>query len=87
MRKINLDEITEFVDNKIDKKKKKIVIGFYELKVKRNLSDADVLNALYLISTRLMNLGYKVYKTKEKYMYQEKEYEVQSNELLVAIKE
>lgn len=84
---MNLDEITEFVDNKIDKDSSKIVIGFYELKVKRNLSDADVLNALYLISTRLMNLGYKVYKTKEKYMYQEKEYEVQSNELLVAIKE
>ena len=34
-----------------------------------------------------MNLGYKVYKTKEKYIYEEKEYEVQSNELLVAIKE
>lgn len=84
---MNLDEITEFVDNKIDKDSSKIVIGFYELKVKRNLTDADVLNALYLISTRLMNLGYKVYKTKEKYMYQEKEYEVQSNELLVAIKE
>ena len=84
---MNLDEITDFVDNKIDKDSSKIVIGFYELKVKRNLSDADVLNALYLISTRLMNLGYKVYKTKEKYMYQEKEYEVQSNELLVAIKE
>ena len=84
---MNLDEITEFVDNKIDKDSSKIVIGFYELKVKRNLTDADVLNALYLISTRLMNLEYKVYKTKEKYMYQEKEYEVQSNELLVAIKE
>ncbi len=84
---MNLDEITEFVDNKIDKDSSKIVIGFYELKVKRNLSDADVLNALYLISTRLMNLGYKVYKTKEKYIYEEKEYEVQSNELLVAIKE
>ena len=84
---MNLDEITEFVDNKIDKDSSKIVSGFYELRVKRNLTDADVLNALYLISTRLMNLGYKVYKTKEKYMYQEKEYEVQSNELLVAIKE
>lgn len=84
---MNLDEITEFVDNKIDKDSSKIVIGFYELKVKRNLTDADVLNALYLISTRLMNLGYKVYKTKEKYIYEEKEYEVQSNELLVAIKE
>ena len=84
---MNLDEITEFVDNKIDKDSSKIVIGFYELKVKRNLSDADVLNALYLISTRLMNLGYKVYKTNEKYTYKEKEYIVQSNELLIGIKE
>ena len=84
---MNLEEITEFVDNKIDKDSSKIVIGFYELKVKRNLTDADVLNALYLISTRLMNLGYKVYKTNEKYTFKDKEYEVQSNELLVAIKE
>ena len=84
---MNLDEITEFVDNKIDKDSSKIVIGFYEVKVKRNLTDADVLNALYLISTRLMNLGYKVYKTDEKYTYNEKEYVVQSNQLLVGIKE
>ncbi len=84
---MNLEEITEFVDNKIDKDSSKIVIGFYELKVRRNLTDADVLNALYLISTRLMNLGYKVYKTNEKYTFKDKEYEVQSNELLVAIKE
>lgn len=84
---MNLEEITEFVDNKIDKDSSKIVIGFYELKVRRNLTDADVLNALYLISTRLMNLGYKVYKTNEKYTFKDKKYEVQSNELLVAIKE
>ena len=84
---MNLEEITEFVDNKIDKDSSKIVIGFYELKVRRNLTDADVLNALYLISTRLMNLGYKVYKTNEKYTFKDKEYEVQSNELLVAIRE
>ena len=84
---MNLDEITEFIDNKIEQDSTKITIGVFELKVKRNLSDADVLNALYLISTRLMNLGYKVYKTNEKYTYKEKEYIVQSNELLIGIKE
>ena len=84
---MNIDEITEFIDNKIEQDSTKITIGFFELKVKRNLSDADVLNALYLISTRLMNLGYKVYKTNEKYTYKEKEYIVQSNELLIGIKE
>lgn len=84
---MSLDEITEFIDNKIEQDSTKITIGFFELKVKRNLSDADVLNALYLISTRLMNLGYKVYKTNEKYTYKEKEYIVQSNELLIGIKE
>ena len=84
---MSLDEITEFIDNKIEQDSTKITIGVFELKVKRNLSDADVLNALYLISTRLMNLGYKVYKTNEKYTYKEKEYIVQSNELLIGIKE
>ena len=55
--------------------------------LKQNLTDEQVLKTLYLISTRLMNLGYKVYKTDEKYTYNEKEYVVQSNQLLVGIKE
>ena len=84
---MSLDEITEFIDNKIEKDSSKVVIGFYELKVKQNLTDEQVLKTLYLISTRLMNLGYKVYKTDEKYRYNEKEYVVQSNQLLVGIKE
>ena len=84
---MGLDEITEFIDNKIEKDSSKVVIGFYELKVKQNLTDEQVLKTLYLISTRLMNLGYKVYKTDEKYTYNEKEYVVQSNQLLVGIKE
>lgn len=84
---MSLDEITEFIDNKIEKDSSKVVIGFYELKVKQNLTDEQVLKTLYLISTRLMNLGYKVYKTDEKYVYNQKEYVVQSNQLLVGIKE
>ena len=31
---MSLDEITEFIDNKIEKDSSKVVIGFYELKVK-----------------------------------------------------
>ncbi len=84
---MSLDEITDFLDNKIEEDSSKVVIGFYELKVKQNLTDEQVLKTLYLISTRLMNLGYKVYKTDEKYVYNQKEYVVQSNQLLVGIKE
>lgn len=83
---MSLEEITEFIDNKIEKNESKIEIGFYELKIQRNLTDEQVLSALYLISTRLMNLGYKVYRTNERYILNQQEYIVQTNLLLVGIK-
>lgn len=83
---MNLEELTIYIDNKIAQDDKKIVIGFYELKVKKDLSDAEVLSALQLISTRLQNMGYKVYRSGQKYTYNGEECIVETNELLTAIK-
>lgn len=65
---MSLEEITNFIDDKIDKNNNKIVIKYYEMKVKHNLTDSDMQNILELISIRVMNLGYNVYRTDEKYI-------------------
>ncbi len=83
---MTLPQITELIDEKIEKNNQKVVISFYELKVKENLSDNDLRSTMNLISIRLSNLGYRVYTTGEKYNYNGLNYIVERNELIVAIK-
>ena len=52
-----------------------------------NLSEEDTEYLLKIYTTRLQNLGYKVYRTGEKFVYAEANRTVQSNQLMIAIKE
>ena len=82
---------TEFVINYINKKLKEnedyVRYTFYELKVKNNLSEDDIDNFLRINRDYFENKGYNVYFTSAKYIYQNKPMVVQSNELMIAIKE
>lgn len=82
---MTLAEITEFIDKKIEQDANKVIVSYFELKVKNNLTDEKLLSTEHLIATRLSNMGYKVYRTGQKYYYNKKEYIVETNELLVAI--
>lgn len=82
-----LADITEYIDNKIEKNSKKVVFTFYELRVKMDLTEPTAEKFLRLSETRLINLGYKTYKPGETYKYLEEEIQVKENELLIAIKE
>ena len=64
-----------------------IVITFYEIRVKMNLSEEETDYLLKLCRARLQNLGYKVYSTGEKFVYAEANRTVQLNPLMIAIKE
>lgn len=79
--------ITEYLDEKIEKNSNYIVATFYDLKVKHNLSDEELQMFLQLTQTKLVNMGYLVYFTGAKYNYQNKDRIVESNEVLVAIKD
>lgn len=83
---MNLEDISNIIDSKIEENEEKLIFKFYEMKVKLDLSDEELLDVLHLISIRLNNLGYKVYKTDQKYVFKDREYTVQSSELFVAIK-
>jgi len=82
-----LSDITEYLDNKIEKNSKKLVFTFYELRIKMDLTEPTIEKFLRLSETRLINLGYKTYKPGDVYQYEGKMIEVKENELLVAIKE
>ena len=79
----------EFVDNYLNAQRAQnreiIKFSFYEVRMKLNLSEEDSITFLSLISQKLMNTGYLVYKTGEEYTYKGKTFKIQENELLVAI--
>lgn len=83
---MNKQDITMLMDNKIKENREKVVFKFYEMKVERNLTEKELLAILNLISIRLNNLGYKVYRTGQKYNYKNQEFEVETNELMIGIK-
>lgn len=83
---MNLIEITDLIEQKIEQNPNKIVFSFFEMKIKLELSDSVIEASMDLIATRLTNIGYKVYKTGDTYMFQNNKYIVETNELLVATK-
>lgn len=83
---MNKQDITMLIDNKIKENREKVVFKFYEMKVEKNLTDKELLTTLNLISIRLNNLGYKVYRTGQKYNYKNQEFVVETNELMIGIK-
>ena len=63
-----------------------IKIGFYEVRIKSNLSENEAFEFVLVARKILESLNYNVYLTKAKYEYKGKKYTVQDNELMVAIK-
>ena len=84
---MNLEFIDNYIDRKLEENDEYIVFTFYELRVKSDLSKEDTFVFLHLVTQKLLNLGYSIYITKEKYKYKGEEKIVTDNQLLVAIKE
>ena len=84
---MTLEYITEYIDKKIYKNDKFITVTFYELRIKEDLSKEDTFVFLQMSKQRLVNLGYKIYETGQRYVFEGKEKIVRSNVLYVAIKE
>ncbi len=84
---MSMQEITEYLDKKIEKNENLLEVTFYEVRIKLNLNEEQTQEFLKLCKTRLENLGYQVYFTGAKYNYGGKRREVQSNDLMIAVKE
>lgn len=83
---MTMEDVTNFIDNKMEQNQNEIVISFYEARVKMNLSEEETKILLYLCKTRLEKFGYKIYLTGQKFLHNNIKRIVQPNELLVAIK-
>lgn len=83
---MTLEFLNELIEYKINQSKDFIKLTFYELRVKYNLSEDDINVAIKLITQKLINYGYNVYLTGEKYTYNSTRSIVPTNILLIAIK-
>ena len=84
---MSLEEITELIDSKIEKDPNCIVFTWFEIRVRKNLTEEQTDEFLRLARNRLENLNYKVYFTGAKFVYENANRTVQDNELLIAIKD
>lgn len=84
---MTMQDITNYLDQKAEKNEKEIIITFYEIRVKANLTEEETDEFLRLCRTRLENQGYDVYFTGARYTFEGNTKIVQPNELMVAIKE
>lgn len=84
---MTLKFITDYIDKKIKENERKVMLSFFEVRIKLNLSEEQTDEFLKLCRIRLENLGYQVYFTGAKYTYENENKVVQDNELLVAIKQ
>ena len=83
---MELKEIEALINDKLNSNREKIVISYYELKVKRNLENTELFGVLHIISDELEKRGYKTYRTGQNYIFNDKKIIVESNELLIGIK-
>lgn len=84
---MTLQLLDEYLENKLKQNNELVIYSFYEVRVKQNLKVEESLNYLHLVAIKLENLGYKVYRTGQSYTYKGKDYKVEENQLMVAIKD
>lgn len=82
-------ELKVFAINFIALKENKdfIKYSYYELKVKYNLDEKEIDEVLRISRNYFENKGYKVYFTNAEYEYQNIKRRVESNLLMIAIKD
>ena len=80
---MNIQQIDDYLEEKINKNREYIVFTYYELRVELNLSSEETYNFLHLVSTKLENNNYSIYRTGQDYYYNGNK-KVEDNQLLVA---
>lgn len=79
--------VIDYINKKEQENEDYIRYTFYELKVKNNLSEDEIDTFLKINRDYFENKGYKVYFTGAKFIYQNCNRVVETNELMIAIKE
>ncbi len=83
---MTMQDLTEYINEKIQSNPSQIVFTFYELRVKYSLSEEETNAVIILCKNKFKNLGYEVYLTGQKFTFMGENRIVESNELMIAIK-
>lgn len=78
--------VTDYLDKKIKENDKFLKISYYELRVKNNLSNNEIDEFLNFSKSYLENNDYHVYFTNEQYYFNGNTKIVETNEVIIAIK-
>lgn len=84
---MTMQDLSDYIDEKIYNDPNQVILTFYELRIRYNLSEEEVTTVIKLCENKFKNLGYRVYLTGENFIFKGESRKVESNELLVAIKE
>ena len=76
-----------FIALKEEENENYIRYSYYELKVKYNCNEKEIDEILRISRDYFENKGYKVYFTNAEFEYQNTKRKVESNELMIAIKD
>lgn len=91
VKRMTEKELKSFIINFIDLKERQnpnyIRYSYYELKVKYELNEKEIDEVLRVSRDYFENKDYKVYFTNAEFEYQNARRKVESNELMIAIKE
>lgn len=78
---------TDYINKKILENQSYIRITYYELRVKYNFSEKEVDDFIVENRPYLEDKGYNVYLTGSRFNYQNADRVVESNEIMIAIKD
>lgn len=84
--KLNFMQIDNYLKQKLNQNENIVVCTYYEVNIKLNISENDENTFLIYARDKLEKLGYDVYFTNSKYLFNNQEKRVKTNEALVAIK-
>lgn len=79
--------VINFIELKENENENYIRYSYYELKVKHDLNEKEIDEVLRISRDYFENKGYKVYFTNAEFEYQNARRKVESNELMIAIKD
>lgn len=81
-----MSDFNDFLNKKLESNSDIIIFTFYEVRVALNMYEDEAKEFLEMCQEELEDLGYKVYYTGSKYMYNNVKKTVERNQLMVAVK-
>ena len=84
---MTLLEIDEDIHRKISENERYVRYSYFELRVKRDLFEDEAQNVIRLVKNKLENMNYKVYLKGERFVFEDANRIVDTNEYLIAIKD